>query len=72
MTISFHVVGLYFRYRAGRIAFYNLDNIQMVAEDILNITTDMDNSAWLLKYVFHLSMLLKIYTSVFNLRKAME
>ena len=24
----------------------------MVAEEIINITTDMDNSAWLLKYVF--------------------
>ena len=35
----------------------------MVAQDILNITTDMDNSAWLLKYVFNISKLV-FYTSV--------
>ena len=29
-----------------------LDDIPMVAEDLNNVTADMDNSAWLLKYAY--------------------
>ena len=33
---------------------FKLDNTPMVAEDLNNITSDMDNSAWLLKYAYFL------------------